>query len=261
MDVFLSWSGSTSRQVAEVLSEWLPTVVQRVKPWISSRDIASGQRWFDQVSNTATSYSYGLFCLTPENINSRWMHYEAGALSSFGEDAHIVGLLLQGLSPAQIGGPLGQYQHIVLNKSGMEKLLTDMNELAGDDRLSQDVLARTFERAWPEFEDQYNTITAMASMANPVPERSLRDMQEELLELVRSMHWATRKMPKHVERTLAYVEAQYRQLGKDMKKRGEGLPPVLKRPPIHGEAITVYPDGKIEREEVVPENHKNDIFD
>lgn len=61
MDVFLSWSGETSNRVAELLRDWLPTVIQSVNPWLSSRDIPSGQRWFEHVSNTTNTFSYGLF--------------------------------------------------------------------------------------------------------------------------------------------------------------------------------------------------------
>jgi hypothetical protein len=43
-NVFLTWSGPRSRQVAEALKKWLPGVVQQCQPWMS-KDIAAGKRW------------------------------------------------------------------------------------------------------------------------------------------------------------------------------------------------------------------------
>ena len=37
MKIFISWSGTTSRAVAEALHAWLPKVLQGVEPFLSAR--------------------------------------------------------------------------------------------------------------------------------------------------------------------------------------------------------------------------------
>ena len=39
MKVFLSWSGEASKEAATALYNWLPTVIQTVKPYMSAENI------------------------------------------------------------------------------------------------------------------------------------------------------------------------------------------------------------------------------
>jgi|ERR1051326_2559909 hypothetical protein len=45
LEIFVSWSKSGSRQIAEALKEWLPHVLPGAKPWMSSEDITKGVPW------------------------------------------------------------------------------------------------------------------------------------------------------------------------------------------------------------------------
>lgn len=261
MDVFLSWSGETSKRVAELLRDWLPMVIQSLKPWVSTRDIPSGRKWFEEVSHTTNKYKYGLFCLTPDNPDSKWINFEAGALSSNSEASHIAGLLLQDLSPSQITGPLSQFQHVKLCAEGMRKLLGDMNAIVESGSLSEQILSNVFERYWPEFEVQYRQILATATLREPIQERPTHDLVKEILQIARDMRFETQKVPKQVERTLGYVEAQYRQMAEDMKRERKGLPPEIKLPPIHAVRVTAYRDGTRKIKEDPSENSKSDLYD
>ena len=81
MKVFLSWSGDVSQQVAIALHKWLPYVLQRVKPFLSSSDISAGENWVDLLAEELQNTNYGIICVTPYNIRKPWINFEAGALS------------------------------------------------------------------------------------------------------------------------------------------------------------------------------------
>src|SRR4051812_34315853 len=80
MLVFLSWSGQRSKAVAEELERWLRQVIQTVEPWIST-DIDKGLRWGPELSDRLEGSKIGIICLTKDNLDTRWILFEAGALS------------------------------------------------------------------------------------------------------------------------------------------------------------------------------------
>jgi hypothetical protein len=109
MDVFVSWSGSRSKAFATAYSDWLPNILQSVVPWVSSEDIDSGTRWSTGIATALESIDMGVLCLTEDNLNAPWLLFEAGAVSKAVDSARVVPYLL-GVSPAQLVGPLAQFQ-------------------------------------------------------------------------------------------------------------------------------------------------------
>jgi len=81
VNVILSWSGDTSKQVAQALYDWIPKVIQRVEPWMSNESIRSGSQWFAELSSALTEARFMIACMTPDNLSSPYIMFEAGAVA------------------------------------------------------------------------------------------------------------------------------------------------------------------------------------
>jgi DNA-directed RNA polymerase subunit RPC12/RpoP len=181
MKVFLSWSGERSQAIAEALRDWLPKVIQAVQPWMSTVDIDRGARWSSDISVELGETSFGILCLTPENLESSWIHFEAGALSKTLEKASVCPYLYD-LQPSDLKGPLVQFNATKANKEETQKLIRTINASLTEP-LSIDVVDESCELWWPKLESSLNSI--------PEPEvvgkkkRPEREILEEILELIR----------------------------------------------------------------------------
>lgn len=103
-NVFISWSGERSRWVADALRDWLPAVLQSVKPWMSA-DIKKGTRGQTTISDKLDKVKVGIVCLTPENLQEPWILFEAGALSKAVDKNSYVCTYLLGDSHRQRWNP------------------------------------------------------------------------------------------------------------------------------------------------------------
>ena len=126
-EIFISWSKSSSHQAAEAFQEWLPEALPGVKPWVSSEDITKGTPWFSAISDQLARSRACLICVTPENVGSQWLYYEAGAIAHAMRGALICPYLI-GVKPSELSGtPLGQYQITVFDKDDTWRLIRDIN--------------------------------------------------------------------------------------------------------------------------------------
>jgi hypothetical protein len=184
--VFISWSGAWSKRLALALRDWLPLTVQAVEPYMSAEDIDKGARWSSDLAEELEVCNFGILCLTPENLEAAWIHFEAGALSKAVDRARVSPLLL-GLRPSQVTGPLVQFQATEINYSEILALVKAINEACGEARIDPHRLERVFDAMWPPFENQVTTIlTDMVAVQGTPPLRDTRALLEELLELARS---------------------------------------------------------------------------
>jgi len=183
MRVFISWSGKRSQIVAEGLRDWLPCVIQLVRPWMSASDLGKGARWSLEVAQELATSQLGIICLTPENLLSPWILFEAGALSKT-LDQSLVCPYLFDLKPIELAGPLAQFQATSSTKDDTLKLLQNINQTLGANAMSSERIVQAFEVWWPQLEQRLERIPAAEEQLPP--QRSEREVLAELLELVRA---------------------------------------------------------------------------
>lgn len=187
MKVFISWSGESSEIAALALREWLPCIFQSLTPFVSSEDLRKGSRWQIRLSEELQVSSFGIICLTSQNLSAPWLLFEAGALSKALKEAHVCTLLLGDLEPTDVTGPLATFQHTRYGKPEMWKLVESVNAalaLAGN-KLDNSLLEKTFERFWPDLEVGMAKSLIVGQGGNPNARRTDRDLLEEILTLLR----------------------------------------------------------------------------
>ncbi len=186
MKIFISWSGEPSQTFARALAEWLPMVIQSVKPFMSTYDIRSGQRWPNEIGKQLEENTFGIICLTPNNRDAPWIHFEAGALSKFVDESAVVPLRI-GIENAEITAPLSQFQAKDLTKDDMRALVLDINSRM-DSGLDPTMLGKVFEKFWPDLESSIKVAQeAVKHSGLPAAKRSSGEMAAETLNTVRSL--------------------------------------------------------------------------
>jgi hypothetical protein len=158
MKVFLSCSGEMGRSIARVLRDWLPKVIQEIKPFISE-DIDKGEPWFEKIMGELKDTQYGIICITQYNFKAPWLYFESGAITEAIDKPCISPFLFRVDKSKIIGRPLEHFQITENKKDDIFKLLCSINDrLAREERLSQPLLEQEFETWWPTLRDNLNGI-------------------------------------------------------------------------------------------------------
>lgn len=148
MHVFLSWSGSRSRELAEIFRKWLPNVIQSAKPFFSERDIGLGLPWREEISEKLKLCKVGMFLITSDNINSPWLIFEAGAMSA---ERKVCSIFFDH-ELSEVSGPLEQFQASHFSKDGILRILERINDSLGTEPIERHILLAAFERNWQDLE-------------------------------------------------------------------------------------------------------------
>jgi hypothetical protein len=177
MKVFISWSGQRSKDLANALRNWLPMVLQYIEPWVSDQDISAGERWAQAIAGELDASNFGIICITPENIHSEWILFEAGALSKSMQDGKVIPLLF-GLELSDLSGPLSQFQAQKMEESGMKEVVKSINKISAT-KTSDTIVDQLLPALWPTLQE------TIAAIPNTAPsDKHMRPNHEILEELV-----------------------------------------------------------------------------
>lgn len=187
MKVFLSWSGHKSHQVAIALRDWLPSVIQCIMPYVSSEDIDKGARWSTDIAKELEDSTFGILCVTKENVEAPWLLFEAGALSKMMDKAFVCPFIFD-LKRAEVKGPILQFQSTIFEKNDVKKLVLSLNKACGNNGLKEELLNKSFEIWWSILEESLNKIKdEKQDEKTESKEKSTKnEILEEILELART---------------------------------------------------------------------------
>ena len=227
MKVFLSWSGGQSHKVALVFRDWLPSVIQEIQPYVSSEDIDKGARWSTDIAKELEDSTFGILCVTRENINAPWLMFEAGALSKT-MDKSFVSPFLFDIKRSEVGGPILQFQSTIFEKEDLQKLVNTLNKACEKDRLAPERLSKAFEVWYPTLEAELNALKGTPSPEDEKPEEALKDAHtqevlEEILELSRINQKLIRNPEGSITNQIEETRHMVRELLESQSRQREGI--------------------------------------
>jgi hypothetical protein len=206
MKIFISWSGENSRIIAEALSWFLQRVNNLIKPWISSESLEPGVRWTDDLGTKLNDTHFGIICLTPDNLDKPWIHFEAGAVSKIKNISRIIPYLYE-VKPTDIIGPLSQFQAIKVDKTDTKKMIDTISfycSNVGENPPTQEVIDDSFNKWWEDYWEKLSKINPSSTIEKP--KRSIENVVEEILQLQRNS--INRNNPDNERSMLSYVLLQ-----------------------------------------------------
>lgn len=185
MKVFISWSGDLSKEIALIFYDWLPRVIQQIRPFVSP-NIEKGKVGTDEIYQALSDAKVGIFCMTQDNKDSKWIHFEAGAISNLPNSSLMT--FLFNVDHVDIGLPLSMYQATIFQKTEVYQLLSALNSKLFDENftpLTEGILRDSFEKNWSDFEGKILKLNSL----NPLNKgkREDRELLEESLLLLRSL--------------------------------------------------------------------------
>lgn len=228
MKVFLSWSGDLSHKTALIFRDWLPSVIQSIVPYVSSEDIDKGARWSTDIAKELEDSTYGILCVTKENVHAPWLTFEAGALSKTMEKSSVSPFLFD-IKRSEVSGPILQFQSTIFEKEDLKKLVSSLNKACGADNLSEERLEKAFSVWYPTLESQLNNLLSTkpnAPVVDPENEaiNSSAEILEEILDLTRSNQKLLRnpegELVKEFDSIKSGIERIAKKISADEESRG-----------------------------------------
>ncbi len=146
MKVFICWSKDESKKYATLLYKYLAPIIGKNTCKFSEEDIEAGKPWLDQLVEHLRSSDVAILCLTPDNYNSPWLLFEAGAIYKGNKGSMIMPLLFgfaDDFRAESLGYPLSIFQAIKVNKEGIRQMLGNLLEGSNTKKSLADLLVES----------------------------------------------------------------------------------------------------------------------
>ena len=168
LPVFISWSGERSRCLARRLNEWLPSIIPDARPFYSP-EIAAGGFWSQKIAHHLENASFGILCITPDNLRAPWLNFEAGGLWKGVSGMHVCPLLLD-VSIEDLTGPVSLFQAKNFDHEGMKEIVKVLAELTNIDSRRAEI---SLEAVWPRLSRDVTTdLRRLTQRASPMEKAS-----------------------------------------------------------------------------------------
>lgn len=171
--------------MAKALRDWLPQVLHAIgsdDPFFSEEDIDPGTFSDDRMRARFADAEYCIVCVTPENVMNPWINYEAGAIAERLNGKTTPWAL--GVNPRSMkAAPLIRLQVMQADESGTRRIIQGINKYSPRP-VSDAVLSKSFDRFWPELEEQLQAIPVAESIHTKA---SVEELAYESVTIVRQL--------------------------------------------------------------------------
>jgi TIR domain-containing protein len=158
MKIFLGWSGSRSKALANIVGAFVEALVPGTTIFFSPSDIDKGSKWRGAVAQELQDSDVGLWCLTRRSLKSTWVPFEAGAISKAATPGRVCPLLF-GISSTKLPSPLSDFHATEFAKSDVWRLIKDLLELVKPEpKPDIEKLHNLFDRLWGGLEKEVMSI-------------------------------------------------------------------------------------------------------
>ncbi len=154
--------------------------------------------------------------LTKENLSSPWMHYELGAISKKLEESRIF-LILFDVDKVDVAPPLNNFHLESFGEERFRKIVSEINNTLGSERLTENQLSHAFEREWLNLKDAINQILENYTYGSEgeAEGRSQEEILDEILSIARLSNrgfLAAGEVGDHVEKELFHFYRDFNYL-------------------------------------------------
>lgn len=132
--------------------------------------------------------NFGIICITPENIASPWLLFEAGAVSKALQGSFVCPYLID-LEPDFLKGPWTQFQAVKADEIGTWKMVQAINETLKESALNQSQLKVSFKNTWGELNQVLKDIPPQDDFDTRLQESfdELESIRKLLIDVVQEM--------------------------------------------------------------------------